>query len=278
MAENNPTLLLFDVSPFLYIGYWGAVFMLKDRPSISDEGKVTSVATNIIVGKIKNIMQGFEDKPIIPVFIYDGFPQRKLDILKSYKDDRTKRITKEVKKALISTVKLFPGFHVINKDEEADDLIATILKIYRSSQYFYYINAFIYTRDNDLMQLSNYKTFVVDPAKDGKLKDREYLSQKFDGITNFKHVILHKICFGDPSDNITGIFKGRRRKPIIEQFQTCSKFSEFLNLDIVQERKKQAIDLFNLIKLRDNLEYDEVFNADQSMLDFDMNILKPEKL
>lgn len=278
MAENNPSLLLFDVSPFLYIGYWGAVFMLRDKASISDEAKVTSIANNIIVGKIKNILQGFENHPVIPVFVYDGFPQRKMEILKTYKDDRTQRITREVKKSLISTVKLFPGFHVINRDEEADDLIATILKKYRSSQYFYYINSFIYTRDNDLLQLANYKTFVIDPAKEGRTKDREYLSQKFDGITNFKHIILHKICFGDPSDNITGIFKGRRRKPIIEQFQTCSKFSEFLNLDIVQERKKQAIDLFNLIKLRENLEYDEVFNADQSILDFDINIFKPEKL
>lgn len=32
MAENNPTLLLFDVSPFLYIGYWGAVLCLKTDP------------------------------------------------------------------------------------------------------------------------------------------------------------------------------------------------------------------------------------------------------
>ena len=271
---KKANVLLFDVSPFLYIAYYGATFILKDYTSINDNDKVTAVSNNILIPRIRNIISSFNEGIVIPVFCYDGVPWRKIGISKDYKNDRTMRLNPAVKKNLISTVKLFPGFHLRNENEEADDLINTVywhfserINIFNIEPQFY-----VYTRDNDLMQMSNYRCSIIDPANNGGFKDREYLKKKFNGIENFKHVVLHKICFGDPSDNITGIFKGCRRAPIIEKFKNCKNFQEFLNLDIISGKEQEAIDLFKMIRLKKNLNYEKFVNYNKDMIDNPDNI------
>lgn len=267
--RKKVNILLFDVSPFLYIAYYGATFILKDPTSISDSAKVTSVSNNILIPRIRNIISTFEDELIIPVFCYDGVPWRKIELSKEYKNDRTMRLDPSVKKNLISTVRLFPGFHLKNDREEADDLINTVYRHFSERINIFNIEPqfFVYTRDNDLMQMSNYRCTVIDPANKGGVKDREYLKKKFDGIENFKHIILHKICFGDPSDNITGIFKGCRRKPIIEQFSSCTNFRQFLELDILDGKQEEAIKLFQMIKLKNGLNYNKIVNNNKEFVD-----------
>ena len=85
----------------------------------------------------------------------------------------------------------------------------------------------------------------------------EYLKEKFNGIDNFKHIILHKVCFGDKSDNIEGVFKGKRRKAIVDKIKTCSKFSQFLESEFFdsEELKEQAKDLYSIIRLKRKLGF-----------------------
>lgn len=255
-------ILLFDISPFIYIAYFAASSMLKEKAT---EDRLKSVTSNILLSRIDDCLSPFEGKKVTPIFCYDGLPQRKKELLQSYKSNRNHTISKELKNYLLGICNSFPGYHLINKEEEADDLIATVKEKFKSlNQDFSY---FIFSRDNDLLQLADSKTTFVDPVLNGKVRDRKYLIEKF-GIENFKHIILHKICFGDTSDNIEGIFKGKRRAPIIEQIKSCKKFSEFLNLEIIQQNnlEDKAKELFSIIKLKNNIIYEKTINRNIEFL------------
>lgn len=259
MLENNEKInvLLFDVSPFYYIGYYGATYCLKNtNQDLSDEKKVYEFTRNLIFSKIKKCIEKFQDKNALNmlVFCYDGYCARKKELAEDYKAGRTSNVPSNIRKMLEEDVKKFPGFHLFNKEEEADDILATAKRCLKES--FKNITFWIFSKDNDLLQLCDYRTFLIDPTKETSKRDRFYLFEKFNGLNNFKHIILHKICFGDSSDNIEGIFKGKKRKPIIEKIKEFSSFSGFLDSDLIKDsnKKQQAIKLYSMIRLRENLE------------------------
>lgn len=281
--NNKLQILLFDVSPFIYIGYFGAMYILKDPTSQADSQKVISITENLVKKKVKECLTLYDDRTILPIFVYDGYPAWKKQISTEYKQQRTQTVTKEIKDAIINGLKVFPGYHVINRDQEADDIIATIKHKINSQAKEFFTNFTsyeftIFSKDNDLLQLCDFRTILYDPANNKGRRDRNYMFEKFNGITNFKHVILHKICFGDSSDNIVGIFKGKKKKPIIQQFENCKKFTEFLHLPIIKPYKQQAIDLFNIIRLKHDLPYEIVGMHDNNqMLDFDITTFSVNK-
>lgn len=253
--------LLFDASPFLYIGYNASLYMLKSEthPFFLEKTK------QIIQSKVMQCLDYAEMQcnEILPVFCYDGFPQWKQELQKgTYKENRSP-LSSKYKSILKAEMKKYPGLHFYNKDEEADDLICTVKQklikkfgITKESNVQFYI----FTRDNDLLQLCDSKTVLYDPAKDVGLKDERYLEQKF-GITNFKKLVLYKICFGDPSDNIVGIFKGKRRKPILEMINSVKNYSEFYANELVLPQIDEAKRLEKVIHLKKDCELStKIFN------------------
>lgn len=284
MQKTKVEVLLFDVSPFYYMAYYGALFVMQKAPGRNitqeiDPVALMDVTKNILISKIRSCFEMFEGKPIIPVFCYDGFPVHKQQLEKEYKAGRTTNVPAGFKKDLRSIVRLFPGFHLYNKEEEADDLIATIkakLKECENIDPTFYI----FSKDNDLLQLCDYRTCFYDPANNKGYRNREYLKEKFNGISNFKHIILHKICFGDSSDNIEGIFKGKRRKAIVEAFSGFKSFKEFLTSDLIENEELyyKAKELYYMIHLKENLEYSSVLNEDDSFLRIDVNFFKNVKI
>lgn len=277
--RNKNQTLLFDVSPFLYMAYYGATYILNNQADLNNENKLANVAENVLVGKIQACFNLVESENLLPIFCYDGRHNiaKKKQINQNYKEGRSHPITKYIRERLMSTFKLFPGYHLINDNEEADDLIATLKSKVKSHLD---CDFHIFSKDNDLLQLCDYRTFFYDPAVNKGTRDREYLKEKFNGIDNFKQIILHKVCFGDSSDNIEGIFKGRRRKVIVDYLKKCLTFRDFLNTDLIDsdELIQKAIDNYRIIKLKENLSYTGTFNSDISILDFNPNLIKLDNI
>lgn len=278
MENNNLKVLLFDVSPFLYVAYFGATYILNNMADISNDSKMGRVAGNILMGKIQNCFQLVSGQKVLPIFCYDGKNsiQKKKAVDENYKANRAHPITKAVRKELMDRVALFPGYHITNDNEEADDLIATCKNILKNKVED--CEFLIFSKDNDLLQLCDYRTSFFDPAQGKGARDREYLKEKFNGIDNFKHIILHKVCFGDKSDNIEGVFKGKRRKAIVDKIKTCSKFSQFLESEFFdsEELKEQAKDLYSIIRLKENLDFEYRFNPDTIQVDVPITLEKVE--
>ena len=267
--KNKVDVLLFDVSPFYYIAYYGAYYILSKqepwkKPEELDQYKLMDLTTRFLYSKFENIFYNYIVKECIPLYIYDGVPQRKLELLKNhYKEGRTQRIPKETKQELKKYLAGFPGYHISNPEEEADDLIATLRYNIKLDSSFNK-NFIIYSKDNDLLQLADWQTTVIDPTNQGGVKNRVYLAKKFDGLQDYKQVILHKICFGDASDNIEGIFKGKRRKPIIEEIKKMETFKQFLTWLGDKALIQKAIDLASVIKLKEDLPYNIRFSSNNT--------------
>lgn len=253
--ENNEKFdvgfLLFDISPFLYIGYNGALAILKDP----HHNFIVHKSKDLVRSKVLQCMSFAEQecRTIFPVYCYDGFPQWKKEMFEEYKKDRPQMIDPQVKSILKSYLKTFPGLHLYNSQEEADDMICTAkeklkkkFNITKESNVQFYI----FSSDNDLMQLTDSKTIQYSPYKEGQVKDSRYLAEKFNGLESFKKVVLHKICFGDSSDRIEGIFKGKRRGPIVAELNKVKNYNEFYDLDIVKPFAERAHELENIIRLK----------------------------
>lgn len=269
MQNNKVSVLLFDVSPFLYMAYYGATSILNNQADLSNEDKICRVAGNILLGKIQSCFNLIPDNSyVLPIFCYDGINStvKKKQVNQNYKAGRTHPLTKKIRTYLMGMFKLYPGYHLINDEEEADDLLSSMkdkVKFNLENCEFY-----IFSKDNDLLQLCDYRTCFFDPGSNGGFRDRKYLKEKF-GLENFKHIILYKVCFGDKSDNIEGIFKRKRHKPIIDKFNDCLIFKDFINLDILEtpEQKLQAKNLYSIIKLKSNLIYEGKLISDCSQLE-----------
>lgn len=270
MKTNKVYALLFDVSPFMYMSYYGALAILKNPVDLNNEYKVGLTASDLLRGKINSCFNLIpENSWVLPIFCYDGVHStiKKKQVNSNYKEGRVHPLTKTIRCFLVKTFKAFPGFHIINDTEEADDLICSFK--HKIKQEFQNPEFYIFSKDNDLLQLCDYRTTFIDPGSNKGVRGRQYLKEKF-GLENFKHIILYKVCFGDRSDNIEGIFKGKRHLPIISKFKSCLKFSNFLSLDIFdsEEQKERAKQLFSIIRLKNNLtDYTVHFNCDQEVLD-----------
>lgn len=247
---------LFDVSPFVYIGYNASVYLVKS----GDKRKIIDTSKALIENKIyqcyKFALNSVEK--IVPFFIYDGYAKWKNEVQGgTYKEGRS-HVDQEIKDELISYVKSFGGYHVKNNDEEADDVISSVKRSIMEkmkkvdSENFKF---FIFTRDNDLLQLCDSKTVLYDPVKGQGERGLDYLQAKF-GLTNFKKIVLYKICFGDSSDRIEGIFKGRRKKPILARINEFKNYSDFYAWDEVRPFEDKAKSLESIIRLKKNCPFE----------------------
>jgi len=280
LSNEEIKILLFDVSPFLYMSYFAATGILNNQADLSNESKVARISCSILESKLQTCFSFFANENILPVFCYDGINSiiKKKEVNPQYKEGRSHPLTKNIRKEMLDILKLFPGYHISNDDEEADDLISTMK--FKLKDKYPEANFCIFSKDNDLLQLCDYRTTFFDPGTNKGFRGREYLSEKFNGLINFKHIILHKICFGDSSDNIEGVFKGKRRKPIIDVIQTCSCLKQFLEEAPFEneDQKRRAIELFSIIRLKTNCSYSGFLISDTAQLDFDVKLVKDDEL
>lgn len=248
--------------PYVYSAYFGAISFLKlEEVTAAVEDNLLLVSKQLLIKKLQQPFQNLSGN-FLPVYCYDDFPKRKKELYPEYKENRkkkddSKKMSFRVRNTLLLSVKNRDGYHLSSPDEEADDVIATAKKMIDEKLKGQDYRIYILSTDNDLLQLTDDHTVCVDIMKGswGIIKDKTYLAEKY-GLNNFKKVLLHKICFGDTSDNIKGIIKPHTRKaPIIAKINECNNLKDFV-LDsgfVAKEKIPEVKKLMNLIILRDNL-------------------------
>lgn len=113
---------------------------------------------------------------------------------------------------------------------EADDVIALTTKYIKSN--YNNKNIYIVSGDEDFLQLGDENIYFVNYRKK---KPIELTKQEADDA------LIKKIVNGDCSDNIDGIFKGKRIKGKKQLLEDKNKLIEFLDKDENKEYKKKYL-------------------------------------
>lgn len=254
---NADRILIVDLSNLAYISYYGHKDLIANgNPS----GHIFGFCAKIFrfAMKADNYNLGL-------VFALDGYPKRKMEIKKDYKGKREEK-TFNPKPDVCDLVSYFKCSTLFNKEEEADDLIATFChKNQRAGR-----TIDILSTDHDLYQLlGKIGVRQYNPIKRRYVR-KEDLESKY-GLKDWEKVPLWKSIFGDPSDNIPPALMRVPKKRFIPFINECDgtvdgfyerligeSFTEKTNEKISNEDNKNKVkENFDIIKLRENIEYNE---------------------
>lgn len=202
------------------------------------------------------------------IVAWDNRPDKKYELKPDYKAGRTRLPGKvydqmaQIKKFLSSC-----GIDQYEKrGEEADDVIATLVRRYRDES----SKIYVYSNDKDLLQLVEDGKVIVFRPKVGntpeKFFDEEAVVDKFNVRPD--KLALYRSFDGDNSDNIQGVPRVRR-KLIASVISNCNDIKEVFNSledekikKILSDKEYQAISHhldtallnFKIIKLDEYIE------------------------
>lgn len=194
------------------------------------------------------------------ILTWDNNSTRRKQIFAEYKANRNHATgiheqIKDLKKLFLSinvTQAEYPG-------EEADDVIATLVKLYHDKQIF------IYSSDKDLLQLvRNGRVIVITP--NGKAYDEGKVIEEY-GI-NPRDFVCYQCLRGDSIDGVPGVSRLRtskiaylanKYKDINRVYENIDKenLTDFERISIL-ESKQQVLLNDQLVRLRDDLELNVV--------------------
>jgi 5'-3' exonuclease len=156
------------------------------------------------------------------VFAEDRIPLRKLNLLPSYRGNRTsnkdfekRKVKEELRNRGVK------GHWVYSQGNEADDVMATLVRLSSANKIF----SIIVTADKDLWQLINESTSVFNP-KTKEIVTLEDVEKSFS--VKPSHIALHKAIWGDAGDCIPNTCPRTQKAllPILRQSDgTYSHFS-----------------------------------------------------
>ena len=182
---------------------------------------------------------------------------------KKMEDDFTSQIPiiQNIIKELWITSQIAPGF-------EADDVIASLVNHYQSSD----LEMYIYSADKDLKQLLTDWIYIVDPVKDLPYQKKDFLSEF--GFEP-KYIVDYLALIWDSADNIkwvTGIGE-KKALSLIQHFGTIENIYENLNQiwksesDILWSQKDDAFFSKKMVQLA-NVDLSDT-NLDNFKFNFD---------
>lgn len=195
---------------------------------------------------------------------WDNDAVRRKSIYAGYKSNRSKMIFIE---QIIDLKKILYNLNVSQTEypgEEADDVIASLVKTYKTDDNQIYI----YSNDKDMLQLVKDGHVIVIKPKWGKHPEKYYDEEAVRG--EFKIEPKKFACFqcfrGDKVDNIPGVprLKSSIIADLINKYETPANVYE--NLDNVEltdyeresiiKSKSQVLLNMQLVKLKDDLKLD----------------------
>lgn len=140
------------------------------------------------------------------VYAFDGKAEHKFKILPGYKGNRDRKAdpVPDVRRLCHS----LPGHCIANIEEEADDLIASMVRYIREKERENRrspMEIIIVSGDHDMYQLIDENTYVWNSVAKPKVDLSSGLDpKKYQGIGPHQ-IVLWKSLFGDSSDNIPGL-------------------------------------------------------------------------
>lgn len=166
---------------------------LKDR---------TGRPTGAVLGFLRSLGMLKKRYPEATIYVtWDGSSQRRKQRYSNYKGNRPKGLVGDNFALIKQLLGSLGVYQVTNPEEEADDVIATLVRGQLKGQ-----SNVIFTTDKDLLQCVDGTTRVLYPSVGSRneiLYDSSEVSESF-GVPPNKLVQLRALC-GDDSDNIPGV-------------------------------------------------------------------------
>jgi DNA polymerase-1 len=231
--QKHPTLILIDTLNFIYRGWFA-------YEKLNQEGK-RPVAH--LFGAIKMLSSIKRNNPRSELaFALDGRPVKRIAINPEYKANRKSSIKaadfgfNPIKEAIQLLMDTIPSRWYYNKEAEADDVIATLVRSLREDGQ----RTLIISSDKDLWALL---TEDISSIGNKQAKTTPRVVQEKLGVHPLK-VPLWKAFFGDTSDGIKGVPRLRKKImiPLIAAYSSVSEIYEHLDegLFSANELKKLA--------------------------------------
>lgn len=181
----------------------GSSLVYRSFHGVRDLKTSTGQPTNAIYGFTTSLLKFLKDrKPDYIMFVFDvaGTTVRH-EVFTQYKANR-KPMPDELSVQLPVIKKILQLFSIKIFEQqgyEADDLIASLVKKFRTDNNRIYI----LTGDKDLFQLISNNVFLINPGN-GSIIDCKRFKEKYDGLEPVKIIDIIGLA-GDASDNIPGI-------------------------------------------------------------------------
>ncbi len=217
MTNSKQTLLVLDANAILHRAFYAL------PPLTTKEGKPINAVYGFLLVLFK-VIKEFRPDFLAVAFDFPA-PTFREKIFKEYKAKRPKAPDEfyqqipEIKKILQEIgVKIFE-----KKGYEADDIIGTISKIVKEQEKDSEIETIIVTGDLDMLQLvdSLTKVYLLKRGiKNTGLYDENLVKEKLELLPG--QISDFKALFGDPSDNIPGVYGIGRKTAcqLIKNFQS----------------------------------------------------------
>jgi len=206
--------------------------------------------TNVVYGYLSMLNKVVKDfKPDYLISCFDTpKPTFRNKLFKKYQSQRPK-INNDfiVQIPIVKMAVDAAGINRIEKDGyEADDLIGTITRIFKTNKF----RVVILTGDKDIFQLITETVFVAAPQlglANVKIFDKSEVEKKLDVSPN--QIIEYKALVGDPSDNYPGAsgIGPKTASKLIHQFKNVDNI--YKNLEKIESEKTREV----LIKEKDNV-------------------------
>lgn len=227
------SIFLIDGSSILYRSYYGL------RPLHTSSGAPTQ-ATYGFCRAIKKLIDDYDPKNIVIAWDSKGKTFRK-EMFSEYKATRQAAPSDlfTQKEDIVKFANLIKINQISKKGYEADDLIYSIVKKYKTK------NFVIIGPDKDLHQLISDNVLILDPLKKEIIDENEFKKRK--GFGPEKLAFYHSIV-GDSSDNIPGV-KGIGKKgatDLVKKFDSLKDL--YQNIDKVKKERTRNL----LLDSKDN--------------------------
>ena len=221
---------------------------------------------------------------------WDNHATRRKELFPDYKATRPKFVLSE---QVLDLKEIFKHLNVSQaecKNEEADDVIATLVKQYQEEDNL----ITIYSADKDMLQLvKDGKVIVIRPksgARPERVFDEEEVKKEY-GVG--PEDLVSYFCFrGDTVDNIPGVKMLRSAciVDLVKKYKIPTEIYKNLGVEKLTHFQKESLSFFEpqaylnavLVKLVDNLELDiesgvpDLDQVAKGLEKYEINSIKPE--
>jgi len=211
--DKADCLIVIDFSNLAYAQLYASLYAndIKDPRNADFEGYKAHLL--FFYRKLRSVVTILREKNTALVFAKDNTPVAKFEIFSDYKGQRDDFLKSfNFRSEILEFVRYIDCYIAESKNQEADDVIATLAKKYKDRELY------IVGRDKDLWQTMKYKNIrIYDFTKDKIIKEEDI--HKVYGFTNPSFIKLHKAFWGDSSDNIPNVVPRMQRQlmPLIEK-------------------------------------------------------------